>query len=278
MPCAVLRPLTTCSRPRRPSAAPVRSPGCSTRPSPTSCSPHGTSPATKAPCSTCSSAKPSAPAGRTATCANTRPSTPPPPAGSISFLRIRTTCSPSIRPGWCPTSMPHDPPRRGPPPPCTGKAAHHLARLDRPARASQLELTAHRLGCRSLAARIAERRTRPALADPLVPRSPGHRPPGPHRPQRRGERGGGRGAAGRHPGHRQRRRRRHGAGVAAGRRHPGRGAADRPHRRGERGGGRGAAGRHPGHRQRRRRRHGAGVAAGRRRPGRGAADRPRPAG
>ena len=45
---------------------------------------------------------------------------------------------------------------------------------------------------------------------------------------RRGERGGGRGAAGRHPGHRQRRRRRHGAGVAAGRRHPGRGAADRP--------------------------------------------------
>ena len=42
---------------------------------------------------------------------------------------------------------------------------------------------------------------------------------------RRGVRGGGRGAAGRHPGHRQRRRRRHGAGVAAGRRHPGRGAA-----------------------------------------------------
>ena len=91
---------------------------------------------------------------------------------------------------------------------------------------------------------------------------------------RRGERGGGRGAAGRHPGHRQRRRRRHGAGVAAGRRHPGRGAAARPHRRGERGGGGGAAGRHPGHRQRRRRRHGAGVAAGRRHPGRGAAARP----
>ena len=35
------------------------------------------------------------------------------------------------------------------------QSAHHLARLDRPARASQLELTAHRLGCRSLAARIA---------------------------------------------------------------------------------------------------------------------------
>ena len=42
--------------------------------------------------------------------------------GSISSWRIRTTCSPSIRPGWCPTSTPHDPPRRGPPPPCTGKA------------------------------------------------------------------------------------------------------------------------------------------------------------
>jgi WD40 repeat protein len=35
------------------------------------------------------------------------------------------------------------------------QCAHHLAPLDRPARASQLELTAHRLGCRSLAARIA---------------------------------------------------------------------------------------------------------------------------
>ena len=35
------------------------------------------------------------------------------------------------------------------------QSAHHLAPLDRPARASQLELTAHRLGCRSLAARIA---------------------------------------------------------------------------------------------------------------------------
>ena len=35
------------------------------------------------------------------------------------------------------------------------QSAHHLAPLDRPTRASQLELTAHRLGCRSLAARIA---------------------------------------------------------------------------------------------------------------------------
>jgi WD40 repeat protein len=34
--------------------------------------------------------------------------------------------------------------------------AQHLVDLDRPARASQLELTAHRLGCRSLAARIAD--------------------------------------------------------------------------------------------------------------------------
>ena len=35
------------------------------------------------------------------------------------------------------------------------QSAHHLAPLDRPSRASQLELTAHQLGCRSLAARIA---------------------------------------------------------------------------------------------------------------------------
>ena len=35
------------------------------------------------------------------------------------------------------------------------QSAHHLALLGRPGRASQLELTAHRLGCRSLAARIA---------------------------------------------------------------------------------------------------------------------------
>ncbi len=35
------------------------------------------------------------------------------------------------------------------------QSAHRLAPLGRPARASQLELTAHRLGCRSVAARIA---------------------------------------------------------------------------------------------------------------------------
>jgi hypothetical protein len=91
MPCAVLRPLTTCSRPRRPSASPARSPACSTKPSPTSCSPRGTGPATKAPCSTCSSAKSSTPAGRIGTCATTRPNTRPPPVGSISFSRIRST-------------------------------------------------------------------------------------------------------------------------------------------------------------------------------------------
>jgi hypothetical protein len=34
--------------------------------------------------------------------------------------------------------------------------AHLLARLERPMRASQLELTAHHLGCRGLAARIAD--------------------------------------------------------------------------------------------------------------------------
>ena len=155
------------------------------------------------------------------------------------------------------------------------QSAHHLAPLDRPARASQLELTAHRLGCRSLAARIASAAPDRPWQTRWSHGQPGHRPPGPHRPRRRGGRGGGRGAAGRHPGHRQRRRRRHGAGLAAGRRRPGRGAAGRPRRRGDGGGGRGAAGRHPGHRQRRRRRHGAGVAAGRRHPGRGAAGRPR---
>ena len=35
------------------------------------------------------------------------------------------------------------------------QSAHHLGPLDQPTRASQLELTAHQLGCRSLAARIA---------------------------------------------------------------------------------------------------------------------------
>ena len=152
------------------------------------------------------------------------------------------------------------------------QSAHHLARLDRPVRASQLELTAHHLGCRSLAARIADAAPDRPWQTRWSHGRRGHWPPGPHRPRRqRVTRGGGRGAAGRHPGHHQRRRRRHGAGVAAGRRRPGRRAADRPRRRGERGGGRGAAGRHPGHRQRRPRRHGAGVAAGRRHPGRRAA-------
>ena len=131
------------------------------------------------------------------------------------------------------------------------QSAHLLARLDRPMRASQLELTAHQLGCRSLAARIAS-------AAPDRPwqtrwshgrRATGHQVLTGH--DRPGDRGGGRGAAGRHPGHHQRRRRRHGAGVADGRRHPGRRADHRPRRRGERGGGRGAAGRHPGHHQRR---------------------------
>ena len=152
------------------------------------------------------------------------------------------------------------------------QSAHHLARLDRPARASQLELTAHHLGCRSLAARIASAAPdRPwqtrwshgrratghqvltghtgavnAVAAGALPdgtpvivsggddgtvrvwRLADGTPVGEplHRPRRRGARGGGRGAAGRHPGHHQRRRRRHGAGVAAGRRHPGRRAAD----------------------------------------------------
>ena len=105
------------------------------------------------------------------------------------------------------------------------QSAHHLAPLDRPTRASQLELTAHRLGCRGLAARIAS-------AAPDRPwqtrwshgrRATGHQVLTGH--DRRGDRGGGRGAAGRHPGHHQRRRRRHGAGVAAGRRHPGRASA-----------------------------------------------------
>ena len=282
-----------------PSTAPVRSPACSTRRSPTNCSPRGTSPATKACCSTCSSARPGGPAGRTATCANTRPSTPAPPAGSISSWRIRSTWSPSIRPGWCPTSMPHDPPRRGPPPPCTGKAPTTSLALDRPARASQLELTAHQLGYRSLAARIADAAPdRPwqtrwshgrratgqqvltghdgavsavavgALPDgtPVIVSGGGD---GTVRVWRLADgtpvgeplRGhadwvtavavgalpdgtpvivsGSGGDDG------------HGAGVAAGRRHPGRGAAARPRRRGERGGGRGAAGWHPGHRQRR---------------------------
>ena len=132
------------------------------------------------------------------------------------------------------------------------QSAHHLAPLDRPARASQLELTAHHLGCRSLAARIASAAPdRPwqtrwshgrratghqvltghagavnavaagALPDgtPVIISGGGDgtvrvwrladgTPVGEplHRPRRPGDRGGGRGAAGRHPGHHQRRR------------------------------------------------------------------------
>ena len=154
------------------------------------------------------------------------------------------------------------------------QCAHDLADLDRPARASQLELTAHRLGCRSLAARIAD-----AAPDrPWQTRwSHGRRATG-HQVLTGYDGEVSAVAVGALPdgtpvivsGGRQRR---HGAGLAAGRRHPGRGAADRPPRCRDRGGGGGAAGRHPGHHQRRRlRRRRAGVAAGRRHPGRGAAD------
>ena len=155
------------------------------------------------------------------------------------------------------------------------QSAHHLAPLDRPMRASQLELTAHHLGCRGLAARIAS-----AAPDrPWQTRwSHGRRATG-HQVLTGHDGGVDAVAAGALP---------DGTPVIISggddgtvrvwrtrRRHPGRRAADRPRRRGERGGGRGAAGRHPGHRQRRRRRHGAGVADGRRHPGRRAADRPR---
>ena len=58
------------------------------------------------------------------------------------------------------------------------QSAHLLARLGQPMRASQLELTAHHLGCRSLAARIAgaapDRPGRPAgptVAAPSATRS-----------------------------------------------------------------------------------------------------------
>ena len=159
------------------------------------------------------------------------------------------------------------------------QSAHRLARLDRPARASQLELTAHHLGCRSLAARIAGAAPDRPWQTRWSHGPPGHRPPGPHRPRpARCARwrsaalpdgtpvivsGGGDGTV---------RVWRLADGAPVGE------PLHRPRRRGAGGGGRGAAGRHPGHRQRRRRRHGAGVAAGRRRPGRGAADRPRPGG
>ena len=198
------------------------------------------------------------------------------------------------------------------------QTAHRLAALDEPARASQLELAAHRLGHRDLAARIAGAAPARAwhtswshghsttdhqvltghdgtvgavavgalrdgtavivsggsdgtvrvwrLADGTPPGEPltGHDGPvlavavgalrdgtavivsggsdGTVRVWRLADGaplgepltghdgpvscGGGRGAAGRHPGHRQRRRRQHGTGAAAGRRHPGREAAD----------------------------------------------------
>ena len=233
------------------------------------------------------------------------------------------------------------------------QSAHLLARLDRPMRASQLELTAHHLGCRGLAARIAGAAPdRPwqtrwshgrratghqvltghtgvvrAVAAGALPdgtpviisggddgtvrvwrtrrRHPGrraaHRPrparcarwrPGRCRTAPRSSsaaattaRCGCGGLADGTPvgepltGHdggwprwrpgRCRTAPRSSSAAAddgtvrvwrTGRRHPGRRAADRPRRRGERGGGRGAAGRHPGHHQRRPRRHGAGVA------------------
>ena len=155
------------------------------------------------------------------------------------------------------------------------QSAHHLAPLDRPTRASQLELTAHRLGCRSLAARIAS-------AAPDRPwqtrwshgrRATGHQVITGHAGAVYAVAagalpdgtpviisGGGDGTV---------RVWRLADGTPVGeplRGHDGHGG---------RGGGRGAAGRHPGHHQRRRRRHGAGVAAGRRHPGRGAAARPR---
>ena len=87
------------------------------------------------------------------------------------------------------------PAKRPPPRPPRPADAGQPARTDRPPPGLPRPGRPHR-----------GRRPRPALADPLVPRSPGRRPPGPHRPRRQGERGGGRGAAGRHPGHHQRRR------------------------------------------------------------------------
>ena len=66
------------------------------------------------------------------------------------------------------------------------QSAHHLTSLDPARRASQLELTAHQPRLPWPCRPHRRRRPRPALADPLVPRSPGHRPPGPHRPRRLG--------------------------------------------------------------------------------------------
>jgi V8-like Glu-specific endopeptidase len=154
------------------------------------------------------------------------------------------------------------------------QSAHILARLDRPARASQLELTAHHLGCRSLAALIADAvpdrpwqtRWSHGRRDAIRQVITGHTsyvnavaagalPDG--TPVILS--GGADGTV---------RVWRTADGTPAGR--P---AADRAQGRGVGGGGRGAAGRHSGHPQRRRRRHGAGVADRRRHPGRPAADR-----
>jgi hypothetical protein len=72
------------------------------------------------------------------------------------------------------------------------QSAHYLTPLDRLAWTSQLELTAHRLGCRGLAARTAGA----ALDRPWQTHwSHGHQAigPSPHRPHQRGDYGDGRG-------------------------------------------------------------------------------------
>ena len=72
------------------------------------------------------------------------------------------------------------------------------------------------------------------------------------RQRRRGARGGGRGAAGRHPGHHQRRRATARCGCGGWLTAPRSGSRCAATQPGAGGGGRGAAGRHPGHHQRRR--------------------------
>jgi hypothetical protein len=63
--------------------------------------------------------------------------------------------------------------------------AHLLAALDRPTRASQLKLTAHRIGRRDLAARIADAAPDRAWQTVWSHGHPIPRSPGPHRPSRR---------------------------------------------------------------------------------------------
>ena len=94
-------------------------------------------------------------AGRTATCATTRPITPPPPTRLDQLLqdpRYLITVDPA-------RLVPHLDGARSTQARATAavyrQSTHHLARLDPPMRASQLELTAHHLGRRGLAARIA---------------------------------------------------------------------------------------------------------------------------